>query len=439
MIEGGKEMDRKNYDLFVVDISDILALAIKKFLIVLLICIIGALAGVGFHYSTASSEKAKEEFELELRDYNSALNTARNNLELLNNKKNSSIELMKDDPAFEMVKSQSTFICKDSFILDSGADIISDSGNIVYPAIEKMMAYFETLNLNQVLNTDIKEQYLDRIVLLSTNRNNVVITMYGSDKETTFSSMDSLVAVLQKYASDNGWLIVENSKTIEPYYGDYINDLVEEYNKTIGELDKSITEQTKALNSLERNSPKALHIMKYAVIGFILGAFIALFIIVLIYVGSNPVTKSFTAEKRTGKPFIGALFEAKDIFSKVARLFVGERKFTSESEAIEYIRSNIRNTSLKDDSAKNVAILCSCKGKDVEKQAKSLESVLSEFGCKATLVTDVSVNPESADVVSSTDAVILLERQWVSQWKLVGVSMDLAERFNKPVVGFVLC
>ena len=164
-----------------------------------------------------------------------------------------------------------------------------------------------------------------------------------------------------------------------------------------------------------------------------------MFVLVFVFIKNNPVTHSFIAEKKIGKPRLGVVFAANGIFDKFARIIIGERKYNSEPDAIDFIRSNIKTTELSKESKVKVAILCSCSEKAVAKQAMILESVISELGCKATLVTDVSVNPESSIVVDGTDAVILLERQWVSQWKLVGVSMDLAERFNKPVVGFVLC
>ena len=424
----------------VIFVSDVFAFVIRKALLVLVICIIGAFLSVGVHYVLANSEKAQEKYNLELEEYTSNLEETKNKLEVSDSTRRNLVASMEEDPAVAFYKGGKVFESKSSFVISSDDEsLISDNGGILYPNQEKLEAYFLSLDLSGLLGVSVKKTYLDSLILFSAQKNHIVVTAYSDSLETASSWCNIVFEKLEKYADEQGWTLSNKSINTEPYFGDYIVKIIDDYNQLLAKQEKESIQLGKTLRDMEAKRPSPLHILRFFVLGFVLFGFVSLFIIIVIFVKKYPISKSFVADKMIGAPFLGALFAANHFFDKLARGIISERKFASESEAIEYIKGNIRTTSLKDDSVKNVVILCSCKSKDVEKQAKTLESILAEFGCKATLVTDVSVNPESADVVSSTDAVILLERQWVSQWKLVGVSMDLAERFDKPVVGFVLC
>lgn len=433
-------MTKKDYDSLSIDITDVFAFILKKMVLIIVMCTIGALIGVGFHYLISSSEKAMDEYSIVLNDYNSSLSSAKSSLVVLQNKRNAILEAQKEDPVMDIYNSGSSYLGTISFLIRSDDDlVVSDSGVILYPNQERLTGYFDSIDLCETLKSDSKQKYLKAIVKFSAKNNVGTIIVYNVNQEKVSAWGESIFEVLQKYSEEQGWRLIKTFESFEVYSGQYLLSIVEEYNKSIKDLDKELYEQTRTIRDLEGNKPSPFHFVRYGIMGFVLGGFFCIIILLFEFLQKNTITQSYSIDKRIGIPFLGALFASCSFFEKLARKIIGERKYSSEADAVEFIRGNIRNTSLKEESVKNVAILCSCKSKDVEKQANTLESVLSEFGCKATLVSDVSVNPESADVVSSTDAVILLERQWVSQWKLVGVSMDLAERFNKPVVGFVLC
>lgn len=433
-------MSKTPYEPVVINITDFIAFLVKKVIVILIICVICTVLAIGIHYFMANKEKAIEKYNLELEEYSSTFNAAKNKLDSLVISRDNISKSMKEDPAISLFDSGAIFVSNLSFFIRSEDDVIvSDSGSLIYPNQEKLSVFFDSIDMSKVLGVDSKKEYLNKLILFSAQRNHIEITAYNNSKESASNWAEKVYDVLSEYSNNQGWEISDLNSYTESYYGPYINDIVDEYNDSLADFNKKIIEQTRAVKDLSSRQPHPYHFLRFAVIGFVLGGFISVLAFFIRFVQMNFVTRSFTVENKTGKQFLGSFWSSGNIFDKLARRIIGERKFSSESEASEFIKGNIRNTSLKDNAIKNVAILCSCKSKDVEKQAKSLESVLSEFCCKATLVTDISVNPESADVVSSTDAVILLERQWVSQWKLVGVSIDLAERFDKPVVGFVLC
>ena len=437
---GEHKMNNNPNELVTIDLMEFFAFLVRKVLIVILVCLLFSALAVSFHFVVSGSEEAREDYEYEYNNYLATISNKKNQLDVLKNKRKILNDSFQKRPVFDLYEKGNVFKYSISFyISDDDKMIILDSGDILFPSQEQLLTFFESLDLKRILDVDIDNQGLREIITLSASRNFCNLSVFQSDEVIAKKWAESIYDVILNYASgEKQWILNNRIDNSEPYSGQEIVDLVESEFIILSEYDELIVEQSSELKELELKPPKQFHFLKYAVIGFVIGGFVGILFLLFSYVRKNLLTKSLIDEKKIGLPFLGALFVS-NVLDKIARKIISERKFSSETEAIEYIKGNIRNTILKDSSANNVAILCSCKSKDVEKQAKTLESVLSEFGCKTTLVTDVSVNPESADVVSSTNAVILLERQWVSQWKLVGVSMDLAKRFNKPVVGFVLC
>ena len=434
-------MNKTPYEPILISFSDLFGYVIKKAVTIVLLCIVGAMAGIGINYFSSNTAEARAKYEDLLMKYNDSVSDSKNNLKVLESIQFNYLEAKNNNPLFKLYESNEVLVCTLSF--STGSDetvIITDDKEIIYPKCEELLSYYDSINLNKVLGVNIKSEYLKSLIRLTSKGSIITIVAYNQDGDVAQSWVEKVYQELSRYATKKQGLVINGYEiNTESYYGQYINNSVKEVNDSLTEVNKSILTENQNLKELNSSRPKQFQFVKYAIIGFIFGGFIGLFVMIFAFIRLNPVTNSFISEKKIGKPFLGALFLSDNLFEKIARAIIGERHYLSEPEAVDFIKGNIRNTALKENSNKSVAILCSCKSRDVEKQAKTLASVLSEFGCKTTLVTDVSVNPESADVVSSTDAVILLERQWISQWKLVGVSMDLAERFGKPVVGFVLC
>lgn len=434
-------MNKTPYEPIVINLADYFAFIVKKIVLVILFCFVSAALLLAFHYVSAGSEKAVEEYNFELESYNMAIEQIKDSLASLESRRASIDKAKQEDPASLIYDTGHCFISSVSFFISSENDvIISDGGVIVYPNQEKLISFFNSLNLSKTLGYDCKNEYLRKLVLVSGSNNHITITAYNQNKDDSEKWVGRVFDELYKYATeDNGWNVNGKTEFSEQYYGEYIIDIVDDYLSSLSELNDGIIKLTKELKDLQPTIPRQYHFLKFAVIGFIAGSLIAALILLLEYIKMNPVTRSFIAEKKTGSVFLGALFIANDIINKVSRSIIGERDFKSEASELEFIRENIRNTILPDKSIKSLAILSSCQEKSVEKAYRNLESVFSELGYEITLVSDAAVNPNSTHVISCSDVVVLLERQWVSQWKNVEISMNLVERFNKSVLGFVLC
>lgn len=434
-------MEKPPYSPIVFDLTDIFAYLVKKALLILAVCFLCGAIGVGFNYLFSKSESAMEKYSQELDEYNKTLTNAKNTLDTLQRMRISTVESKENDPVLELNEAQDVFICKVSFFVSSEDDIIiTEYGSIIYPNQEQMRIYFDSLNLSQLLDLDIKSSYLNRLVLFSCQGNNTVITVYSQSKDVAMAWADRVYQELRTFAEDEqGWKIIGKNEVTESYDGLYIINMVENYNNTIADFDRRIIETTKEVKKLVSSRPSSLHPLRFFAIGFVLGGGIIAFALLLIHISRNPITKSFIAEKIIQHPFFGALFVENRLFDRLARLVIGERRFQSESDEIDFIKNNIKNSFLNEQKINSVCILCSRADKDLETKAKTVESILSEFGCNTELVVNASINPNSTDAVIRSDAIILLERQWKSQWRSVSLSIELAERFEKRIIGFVLC
>ena len=434
-------MEKSPYTPIVFDLTDILAYLVKKALIIIVVCFLCGFIGVGINYLSSKSETAMEKHRQELDEYNTLLANTKNKLATLQSMRANTIELRENDPVLDLSSSEDVFVCKISFFINAEDDIIvSDSGLLIYPNQEQMKVYFDSLNLNQILDPNIKSNYLNRLVLFSSQGNNIVINAYNQNKDVASVWAEKVYQELQEFAvAEQGWIIINKTESVESYNGLYLVNLVNEYNDELARTDKSISETMKEVKALEASKPSNLHPLRFFVIGFVLGGGLTVMILLLGHISKNPVTKSFIAEKIIRKPFIGALFSEKKLFDRLARRVIGERIFLSESDKIDFIKNNIRNSFIDGQKKESVCILCSCDARHVEEQSKNLQSIFSEFGCRSELVVNASTNPNATNAVIRSDAILLLERQWESKWRAVHLSVELAERFDKQIIGFVLC
>jgi len=205
-------------------------------------------------------------------------------------------------------------------------------------------------------------------------------------------------------------------------------------------LDKSIASLEKEISGLEAqlNRSKPFYsVAKYAVIGFLAGGFISFMWIVIVFVVSEPVTRSEDSRERLKAPLLGALFPEGSCFERLARKTLGEVHWKDRATALRWFEENLDSTVLPDKAC--VAVLYSGNNARVLEAAKEVLAVLGRKGYEASFIADAALNPETNSKVQSCDAVLFFEKQWVSKWKDVCACEQIAKRFNKIVAGFVLC
>lgn len=177
--------------------------------------------------------------------------------------------------------------------------------------------------------------------------------------------------------------------------------------------------------------------VKYAVVGFLAGGFVAVTVLLTVMIGANYVTSSSDAEKRLKAPVIGALYADKSIFDVAARRIIKERNWKNSEDAAKWMKMNL-NSSVLPDGARVCLLYSGNDGKAVS-ALEQASSVMSGCGYKVSVVADAFKNPDANSAIENCDAVVVLERQFKSKWSCVNAVVNTAERYGKKVCGIILC
>lgn len=205
-------------------------------------------------------------------------------------------------------------------------------------------------------------------------------------------------------------------------------------------LDKSVSSLEADVSILERVKSTGImpySIPKYAAIGFLVGGFIGLFVIVLGFIVSEPLTRSDDFIFFIGIPLLGAVFSENGCFVKLSRKIYGEVDWVNKETALKWFEENLNSTVLPDGA--KVAVLYSGNDFKALETAKEVLAVLNKKGYETTFTENAYLNPETNSRVQSSDVVLLYEKQWISKWKNVNADVEIAKRFEKKVAGFILC
>ena len=233
---------------------------------------------------------------------------------------------------------------------------------------------------------------------------------------------------------------LEYKLTLNPYMGAVSTT---DFNKAVSlftSLDKSIKDTEKEITGLEsqlRADKPVYSILKYAVIGFLTGGFVSLMCIVIAFISSEPVTSSEDSKHRLKSPLLGAVFTDNCGFEKLARKALGEVCWADKTTALRWFEENLDSTVLPDKA--KVAVLYSGNNTKAVEASKEIIAVMNKKGYEVSFTENAALNPETNSRVQACDVVLLFEKQWTSKWKDVCADVEIAQRFEKNIAGFVLC
>lgn len=427
----------KNDKEMVIYIIDIAAFLVKKILVIALCSILGLVITLCLHIISSNTDNKTEKYLREASDYElnlRNLNTQRNNLieykSILQKQK-------AEDPIVLMNDGRTIFLSSIMLSLSYSDEKKENLEKSLSAITSTINAFIKSMDYAGLINSSISNQYLKQFVELEGDEGVYSIMIYTDDvlipsklAEYVFNDISDFVN------SRNDLKLVEINMTTDLYSGTKILKEASLYDSKIIEQDKLIGEKTKEILELESNPITKYHFARYAVIGFIVGAFLSSVFLIFSFVQKNLLTSSFKVENRIEKPFLGAIFSDKGLFDVISRNLIGERKFKNDSDAKSFLEGNIRSV-LKNASC--VAILSTSHKKNILKASDAIHSTLEQLGYKALFVSDSTNNPEASAVVEEADVVLLLEEQWKSRWILVDYNYTLCERFGKPIGGFILC
>ncbi|MCQ2398711.1 MAG: hypothetical protein MJ052_05370 [Sphaerochaetaceae bacterium] len=203
-----------------------------------------------------------------------------------------------------------------------------------------------------------------------------------------------------------------------------------ESRKEESKLADDILKAGKELKKLEKEGePSLLHPVKYSAIGFMAGFFLSCLYLLISFIGKGMVYSSSYMAERFGLTYFGSL-------NRKEKLFLHEKilseKLWNKNDAAVFISENVKNR-----ITEGSKVLVMSSGSVCKEDEKAIADCLLKQKMVLSFVQSAQTNSETVGKVKDCDCVILLEKTWTAGRRDVEQSVILAQKFEKPVSGFV--
>ena len=428
-----------------INLVDVFAYWVKKFWIICICAFIGAAIGIGYNYHKIHTTASIEKYERELQVYNEKLSNMEDTVahlrvlkeaQLLSNAENPVMELEGKD----IYKTTITFRVSSS----DGSFFVNNAGTVIYPNTDRVVAFWNSIDIAGVLGSSYKNEYLRNLVTLyvvSAPSEFLSLTVWGSSLERMDEVSQKLMNEIHEYCYSINNVSVDNVvKQTELSSSTYIHEIIKKNIDSVYDYEKQITELidgADGIEALKKQKPHQGGFAKAAVIGFLLGGFFASGFLFCSLVFSDKITNTVDATRRLKLPILGALYADNKLFDKTARVIMHERKWTNNEEAEKWLLENLNETVIPCNT--KVAILYSGLDKNASIKLDIAKGLISKKGHVATAVTNAYQNPETNRIIESSDVVILFEKQFKSKWTCINSIIESSNRFGKKTVGIIIC
>lgn len=438
-------------------IKDILALIVryaKPIIIFTIICAILFGCYAGYKGYSDVYVVSDSDYYRELSEYNAQKKTINLQIEqtqqLIDSERQyvSDSLLMQIDPNNEYVTNVYAAI---SGIDTSSVGKMIASGDVAESYLANRIAslygaYWETIDLNEALKTSSFEnysnKYLREVVEFSSEETGVLaISVIGSDPDETESLANAMFNVLLNYkdtVATNSYdhslnLIGSSTKTV---IDKELNDIQQNHYTLISDNVKVLEGQKSSLSALNAPDSIGKNIVKFVLIGFVLGAFISICWVVISNFLGDYVLSAQQLRDNANIDCIGSTCSAgKSLLAKAAGNISGDPYFASSQDALVYIQESAKS---RLQSAKNVLLISTLDISHSNDEIAGIIGNLEKAGYSVEFVGNANNNPKLFAGISDCDKAIFVES--VCKTKLSNVleiqnRVDFAE---KTVAGVVL-
>lgn len=428
--------NNKNY-VREIDLKDFFFDLVYSWRSVLVAALIGAVLLGVFQYikietTHRAGEQTKEEkqYEIDLQDYKDSIKNTRLSIRTYNQlmkEKNDYLDqsvYMQLDSQDEWVTYKRFFIKMDQAVLDALPESAQED-----PADYVAAVYVSTLKtglddeeMEELLGTG-KIEYINELVAVwpDNGSNTVTVQVIGKDKETIEKQLDYFVDRLQTYCAPRAQEIGAHTLTPvnEDTYSRTDADLStkqDEINQQLIEWQDALKEQRETLNQLEeKKEPKApgKHLIRFAVIGFILGAFLLAGICFVKYVIGGKLHAARELSERYRLPVFGeyAKSRARKPGKGLDKLFE-KWEFKHVNTDAEALSDSIAALINEKYAGKRVLLTGTLPQAALDNLRNQLLAASSQLNLDVQ--ADFLNNPEAVPAAGSADAVVLVEEKYTS-------------------------
>ncbi len=318
----------KNYETEI-DLRDLFFHLCYRWRSILIAALIGAIALATFQYLSiqrihAEGKQTKEEkqFEIDLQDYQDSVKNTKSNIRTYNKlikEKNDYLDesiYMSLDSQNEWVANKRYFIKMAQSVMDALPDSLQED-----PADYVASVYMATLKsgldvdeMEQLLGTG-KKEYIDELVGVWADNaaNTITIQVIGPNEETVNKQMDYFSNRMVEVSQPQAQTVAEH--TLHLVNEDCLSrtdtglsEMQDQINKQILNWQTALKEQREMLNELEEDGEPTApgkHLVRFAVIGFLLGALLLAGIQLAKYTFAAKLHSGDELMERYGLPVFG--------------------------------------------------------------------------------------------------------------------------------------
>lgn len=436
-----------------ISLKDIFAIIIKRgkllicFMVVfaLLLGIFSALRG---RTATAGDDLA---YQAQLESYNQSkeqLETELENTKALHARTKDYMEkslVMQLNP-YDLYKSVSVFL----ITVTEGSDIktptstLEDLAYIASVIQHCYQLYWDTSDLGDALGMDMENQYLQEVVRLeSTDSGALMLTVFGSNKETVETLADKATA----------FLLNMREPVLESSYRHEItkfNQIVEHTTHSLfadhqKEINKQLTEHKDAVKDLEQQvgaleipvqataSASLASVVKWAVLGAFAGLALGCVWALVAFVMFTRTESSQQMQAVLDIPYLGTTAKAGDPFQRLAGRIMGETQWHDREQAVAFVAENLRALGVQED----LAIITTLHTKDACTALEQAAQALCPVCDNIRYAANAQANRDAVELLGSCKYLLLAERIGVSDVPKMLALVSAANRLGVTVLGFI--
>lgn len=443
-----------------INLKDLLFYILYRWRSILIVALIGGLALCGFQYLSVKTIHDKGELTKEERQYQMDLQAYREDMESSQNTINANTRLLqgqniyRNESIYFQLNPQNVWTAMNIYVVKADQSVIDKlpQGSTIDPADSILAAYTSPLSeatdeeLMTAFGTE-KPEYVGELVSVKSDPtdNTVTIQVKGATKEFVQTSISLLHSKMEMLAAGR-------AQEIDPHKLSLVSEIIKlgadsELSKKQDELSKSTADVQKALqkardtlNTLEiQKEPKepSMHLVKMAVVGFILGMVFLAILYAVLYIVNGRLHNSRDLAERYQLPILGELIHTGSLHSDkgLDKLFfkwqVGKKPLDDQT-----VYDNIAALIAERQENKYILVVSTLPESKLSNIKEALVVRLSEKRIDAQ--ADILHNSEAIIDGSKADAVIIAEEKNVSLYNEMDRMVENLIISEAEVVGAIV-
>ena len=397
----------------------------------------------------------EKQYEIDLQYYQDSVINAQNNIRTYTSLIQETEDYMNGsvymslDSKNEWVAIKRFSVKVDQAVLDALPESVQED-----PADHVMAAYTYTLKSNldagemeALLGTGRKE-YIDELVGIWSDdaANTITVQVIGESEEKVTGQLEYFIDRLFTVSAPKAQEICAHtlSLLVEDCYSrtdSSLSSKQEKNNQQIISWQELLKKQRETLNGLEEKKGPVRpgkHIVRYVVIGFILGAFLLLAIYMAKYICGGKLNDVGEVSERYDLPVYGefAHSRARRPGKGLDKLFEKWefRHAVTDAKVVEGTISALLSERF---AGKKVLLAGTCAQRKLDALGDGLKRQLSG-ACEISAQGDLPVNAGAVSTCKDADAVILVEEKYVSRITSIGQAAEQLGIADVSVVGCII-